>query len=82
MTESTGGKRALEIVEVLTAALTGAGVAAPIVFGAVRAAIAAFRHTDPADLPTDAEVIDALRQKALINRDANSQWLRDHGFAD
>ena len=26
--------------------------------------------------------VEALRQKAMANRDANIQWLRDHGFAD
>lgn len=82
MPENTTENKTLALVETLTAVLTGAGVVTPILFGAVRGVIAALRQTDVAELPTDAEVIEALRTKAMANRDANIQWLRDHGFAD
>lgn len=73
---------AMKYVELLTGVLTVAGVGVPVVFTAVRAVISALRGADLSNLPTDAQVIDALKAKAIADRDANIAWLRGTGAAD
>lgn len=71
------------IVDKIVGTLVQANVATAVAFEAARGIIAIFRQMRSDEpLPTDAQVIEALRQRALADRDANTQWLQDHGFTD
>lgn len=75
------GAGPIPFVETLVGAMGQFNIAFPIAFELTKAIIKLFRDRNPSEpLPTDAEIIAALKARALADKDANEQWLRDRGF--
>lgn len=74
-------KGPLPYVDMILGVLTQLNVGAPIAFEAVRGIIAVFHSLHPdLPLPSSAEVIAALKERAQSDLAGNQQWLIDHGF--
>lgn len=68
-------------VDLIIGAMGQFNIAFPIAFELTRNIIALFRSRNPdIPLPTDAEVIERLKQRALEDRAENEQWLRERGY--
>jgi hypothetical protein len=81
VTTQGGSTGPIKIVDDIIGAMGQFNIAIPIAFELVRAIITIFRKNNPdVPLPTDAEVIAALKARAQAALNEDRQWLRDHGF--